>query len=118
MKLNEYQRESLEFNDIPEQIRIIYSAVGLAEEAGEVCGKIKRLIYDNVNSICTRGRLKDYINEEQKLYIAKELGDVMWHLAQLSEEIGWSLEDVAGLNLEKLLDRSRRGVIRGEGDER
>ena len=50
--------------------------------------------------------------------MAKELGDVLWYVAQLATELGLDLDDVAEANLEKLLSRQRRGVLSGSGDDR
>jgi NTP pyrophosphatase (non-canonical NTP hydrolase) len=50
--------------------------------------------------------------------MAKELGDVLWYVAQLASELGLELEDIARENLEKLSSRQRRGVLSGSGDER
>ena len=50
--------------------------------------------------------------------IAKELGDVLWYVANLSSEVGYDLESLAQLNVNKLASRRDRGVIHGEGDNR
>jgi NTP pyrophosphatase (non-canonical NTP hydrolase) len=50
--------------------------------------------------------------------MAKELGDVLWYVSQITSELGLELEDIAQANLEKLLSRQRRGVLSGSGDER
>lgn len=86
----------------------IYPTLGLVGEAGEVAEKIKKVIRDD-NGI---------ISEEKKLEIEKELGDVLWYLAQLSTELKITLEDVAQSNLEKLKSRLERNCIKGSGDNR
>ena len=48
----------------------------------------------------------------------KELGDIMWSCAQIAHRFGWSLDEVAQMNLAKLADRAKRGKIIGEGDDR
>lgn len=82
--------------------------MGLAGETGEVVEKIKKVIRDK----------KSIIDEETKQAIAKEIGDVLWYLAQLCTELDLSLEEVAKENLKKLLSRLERGKIHGEGDDR
>jgi NTP pyrophosphatase (non-canonical NTP hydrolase) len=77
-------------------------------EAGEVSEKIKKLFRDH------GGRL----TKEYKLEIAKELGDVMWYLAQLSTELNLKFSDIAKMNLEKLASRKIKGSIHGHGDNR
>jgi NTP pyrophosphatase (non-canonical NTP hydrolase) len=87
---------------------VIYPTLGLTNEAGEVAGKIKKIFRD-----------KDGVISEADLAALKgELGDVLWYLAQVSTELGLSLDEIAGHNIEKLLDRQRRGAIQGEGDNR
>lgn len=80
-----------------------YMALGLASEAGEVAGKVKKLIRD--------GHL-------DKRAALKELGDVLWYVAGCAEQLGYDLESVARVNLLKLEDRRQRDAISGEGDDR
>ncbi len=109
LTFEEYQRESRKTAIYPDQgNNFIYPALGLAGETGEVIEKIKKVIRDK------GGR----VDEETKEKIAKELGDVLWYVAQLCTELGLSMEEVAKQNLEKLFSRKARGVLRGEGDER
>ena len=86
----------------------IYPTLGLVGEAGEVAEKVKKVIRDK-NGI---------FDEESKKSIKKELGDVLWYLSNLCNEFGFSLDDVALQNLEKLKLRSARGKISGSGDDR
>lgn len=80
-----------------------YVALGLMNEAGEVGGKIKKLLRDGL------------LNRDD---IAAEVGDVLWYLAQLCNELDLSLGDVADRNVAKLQDRQARGVLGGSGDKR
>ena len=84
----------------------LYPFLGLAEEAGEVVGKIAKSM---------RG---DYSLEDKKEELVKELGDCMWMLSLCCCELGVSLEDVQMKNIAKLEDRKRRNVIKGDGDNR
>lgn len=84
----------------------MYPFLGLAEEAGEVVGKIAKSM---------RG---DYSLDAKKEEVLKELGDVMWMLALCCCELGVSIEEIQIKNIEKLEDRRSRGVIKGDGDNR
>ncbi len=57
-------------------------------------------------------------DNESKLGIKKELGDVLWYISNLCTELNFNLEDVALQNLEKLKLRAAQGKIRGSGDDR
>ena len=85
-----------------------YPALGLAGESGEVAEQIKKAIRDDGGAI----------TDERRAALRKELGDVLWYLSALCDELGLELADVAGENIDKLRDRQQRGVISGDGDER
>ena len=104
-----YQRESrktwgLVATDHP----IVYPTLGLANEAGEVAGKVKKIFRDKGGQI----------GEDDRAALKGELGDVLWYLTQICTELDLTLEEVARANLEKLFSRQERGQIRGEGDDR
>ena len=86
----------------------IYPTLGLVGEAGEVAEKVKKVIRDK-NGI---------FDDESKEGIKKELGDVLWYIANLCTELNFNLEDVASLNIEKLKSRAAKGTIGGSGDNR
>lgn len=85
-----------------------YALLGLANEAGEVLGKWKKIIRDK----------QAQVNNEDRLDIADELGDVLWYLSQAATELNVDLGLIAENNLEKLSDRASRGVLGGSGDKR
>jgi NTP pyrophosphatase (non-canonical NTP hydrolase) len=108
MDLSEYQRESRRTAEYPRDAWLAYPALGLAGEAGEVAEHAKKAIRDD------GGKVKD----ERRAAMSKELGDVLWYVAQLASELDLSLDDIAKQNLEKLFSRQERGVLSGSGDDR
>jgi len=96
---------------------VLYPALGLSGEAGEVAEKIKKLMRDEDIDF-TRDDVAEQIDYEQARRIALELGDVMWYVANLASDIGYSLEEVADLNISKLADRKYRNALSGSGDLR
>ena len=86
----------------------IYPTLGLVGEAGEVAEKVKKVIRDKNN----------VFDVESKKGIKKELGDVLWYIANLCTEFNFSLDEVALQNLEKLKLRASKGRISGSGDDR
>jgi NTP pyrophosphatase (non-canonical NTP hydrolase) len=108
MDLKAYQRGAMRTAIYGERYRVIYPALGLASEAGEVCGKIKKVLRDRDGDFeaAPLGALRD------------ELGDVLWYLATLASDLGLSLDEIAQTNLDKLNSRIERGQIGGDGDER
>lgn len=93
----------------PEDARVIYPALGLANEAGEVLGKIKKIIRDKGG---------DFGDPDSCHAIQRELGDVLWYIAALCSDLELDMQDVAQENISKLDDRAKRGTIRGDGDKR
>jgi NTP pyrophosphatase (non-canonical NTP hydrolase) len=103
MDFKEYQKKAVEFAIYPEAYKVIYPTLGLCGEAGEVAEKVKKQVRDG------------NFNRHE---VAKELGDVLWYLANLANDIGYSLSEVAAMNVDKLQSRKDRGVISGSGDNR
>jgi NTP pyrophosphatase (non-canonical NTP hydrolase) len=109
MDFSEYQRLSRRTATYPHAGEdMTYPALGLCGEAGEVAEKVKKTIRDDGG----------VLTEERRDALARELGDVLWYAAQLATEAGLELEKVAQDNLDKLLSRQERGVLRGSGDDR
>lgn len=108
MTLDTYQQDATRTAIYGAGNKIIYPALGLANEAGEVLGKIKKVLRDNNGDFTL----------EHRVEISKELGDVLWYCAALSNDLGISLDVIAFNNLAKLKDRQTRGVIQGSGDNR
>ena len=108
MTLNQYQEEALKTAIYPEDKKIIYPTLGLTGEAGEVAEKVKKVIRDN----------NQEFTDEKKRQIALEISDVLWYCATLSHDIGYTLEDIAQMNVDKLASRQQRNKIGGSGDER
>ena len=108
MKFKEYEEIINKFATYPEAgkgttLALAYCALGLTGESGEYAEKVKKLIRD--------GKL-------DKPLAAKELGDVLWYLTRSANELGYTLTDIAEINLVKLTSRQERGVLQGSGDER
>lgn len=108
MTLNEYQSAALKTAVYPEHMRIVYPALGLNGEAGEVADKVKKVYRDFGGSF----------SPERRKEIAMELGDVLWYVAVMAHDIGFSLNDIGTLNNIKLESRAQRGMISGNGDNR
>lgn len=109
----------MNFSDYQEKARVTaiypnlysnftYPALGLCGEAGEVAEKCKKIIRDKEGAWSIDDRKE----------IAKEIGDVLWYCANLAEEFGLELHDIAQMNIDKLHSRKKRGVIKGSGDNR
>jgi NTP pyrophosphatase (non-canonical NTP hydrolase) len=109
MQFDEYQKKSRETAQYPSIVQsFVYPVMGLASEVGELLGKIKKIFRDD----------KGIVTDLKKQDISKELGDVLWYVAQVATEFDLKLEDVALANIEKLQSRLKRGTIGGSGDNR
>lgn len=108
MQFKEYEQHARSLAIYPEAgtggvLALAYTALGLTGESGEYSEKIKKLVRD--------GTL-------DKPLAAKELGDVLWYVTACANELGYSLTDIAEINLVKLFDRKKRDVLSGSGDVR
>ena len=86
---------------------LAYTALGLGE-AGEVQNKVKKILRDD-----------DFVlTEEKRVGIAKELGGNLWYIAMCASELGYSLSEIAQMNINELKSRQERNVLTGSGDNR
>lgn len=103
MEMNTYQEKAASTAIYKAEHAVIYPALGLAAEAGEVANKVKKILRDGT------------FNREA---IADEVGDCLWYIAALCRDLNVNIADLAKNNLQKLEDRKRRGKIAGSGDKR
>ena len=116
LDFNEYQKKAHETADYPSgtigkdhhTVDYIYPALALSEEAGEVAGKFAKAVRDN----------QGVLDGERRRQIEKELGDVLWFVAELCTVLNVDMGSIAQINLDKLASRKARGVIHGNGDDR
>lgn len=130
MELNKYQEQAMK-TCMPTSENFSYMMLNLVGEVGEFASKVAKairkdmvyvghkidkpdcsLIYINVDK--ESGTYCKVLDEELK----KELGDILWQVSGLASVMGWSLDDIAQQNLDKLASRQQRGKIDGEGDNR
>ena len=108
MHINEYQDWTIKTAIYPEagtgsNLELYYLSLGLTSEAGEVAGKVKKIIRDG---------------QYNPGAIMSELSDVLWYVARLADSLGMTMEDLATLNHGKLTKRQSAGTLSGSGDER
>lgn len=110
MELNYYQIEAhkTSLHEMP----VIYPVIGLLGEAGEVADKVKKLIRDKGY------KPGDIIDHKDKEAIMLELGDVLWYISEIANNLDITLEEVGRRNLQKLMSRKERDMIHGSGDYR
>lgn len=108
MDFNKYQETAVETAIYPDTHRILYPALGMAGEAGEVANKVKKIIRDGTENM----------PDDWKDQLASEIGDVLWYCAALANDIGMPLSLIAAQNRDKLLERKQKGTISGSGDKR
>lgn len=125
MNARDYQKMAHDFASYG--ANAMYPALGLAEEAGEVCGKIAKFIRKNMGFQPATVYRDDYPssildwstkNARFRKDLSAELGDVVWMVAELCTIYGLDMGKVMAENIAKLTDRRARGVIDGNGDDR
>ena len=103
-----YSQISSEVLLYPASVAPLYLALGVNGEAGELGEKVKKVYRDR----------DGVFDEESILEIKKEVGDTLWYLNRISEELGFTLESAALLNICKLQDRINRNTLQSKGDNR
>ena len=106
--LDMYQQVAKTTAIYPREQAIIYPTLGLTGEAGEVANKVKKIIRDG----------SDKNDDSLVSEIKSEIGDCLWYIAVLADDIGCKLSDIANTNLIKLENRKKKGTIHGSGDKR
>ena len=102
MTFDEYQEFARSTAIYPEEYRVVYPTLGLCGEAGEVAEKIKKHMRDGRTLVG----------------VGLELGDVLWYVSALADDLGVTLEEIAQANVAKLSSRMERNKITGDGDNR
>lgn len=118
MELNEYQRRAMT-TCMPSSENFTYMFLNLVGEVGEFASKVakgvrKQKVRIDENKISTLDDAIELVSWEGEL--AKEAGDILWQLSGLCSILGWSLNDIAQMNLDKLAARKEAGTIDGNGD--
>lgn len=113
MEFDNYQEDSVKMAVYPgrgngEPNQLVYVALGLAGEAGEVANEVKKIIRDDEGEV----------TKERKEKLVLEMGDVLWYMSALAEELEVDLSYIAARNIMKLEDRKARNALKGEGGER
>lgn len=98
MTLDSYQRKALETDCVHENA-LVYAVLKLNGEAGEVAELLGKSLRP---SACQEGL-------KHKMLL--ELGDVLWYVAKIANELGYTLSEVADANLQKLQARKENGTL-------
>ena len=108
---------ALETAVYPKEFKTIYPALGMNGEAGEVADKVKKVLRDS-EVIVRDGSGAIILPDAKREELAKEVGDVLWYVATMSYDLGYTLEEIAVMNYLKLKSRQERHKIIGSGDNR
>jgi NTP pyrophosphatase (non-canonical NTP hydrolase) len=129
---NHYQRIATKSALYPGQgtpLGLTYCALKLNGEAGELAEHVGKAIRDDgILPIANKAyvdesaigtvSLYETLTTERRELIIKEIGDCLWYLSALCNELGITLAWAMLSNLRKLADRTKRNALRGSGDER
>ena len=92
--------------------RLLTASVGMCAEAGQFTEVVKKIVFQGKP-----------VNEENLFHLKRELGDIMWYVAQACMGLDISLDEVLAMNVEKLAARYPDGAFdvhysenRKEGD--
>jgi NTP pyrophosphatase (non-canonical NTP hydrolase) len=97
MTINEYQKLAMRTSnkELSNALHLMNGALGLSGESGEVADLVKKCWMQGHNM--DRG------------HIAKELGDICWYVAETATAIGYDLETILQMNIDKLMKRYPEG---------
>ena len=119
MNALEYQDKAHDFASYGDNA--MYPALGLSEEAGEVCGKVAKFIRHN-NGMTPQDAeesssplMRDEV-AKFRTALMSELSDVMWMVAEIATLNGLGLDEIMEYNIVKLTERRSKGLIDGSGD--
>jgi NTP pyrophosphatase (non-canonical NTP hydrolase) len=98
---------------IEHDLNLCYAALGLTGEAGEFADKVKKYLRGDDSTVGP-----NRLNEDGRLAMGKELGDVTWYVTDAANALGTTLQKTVDGNVEKIEDRMARGVRKGDGDNR
>lgn len=131
MELNDYQKKAMT-TCMPSSENFSYMLLNLVGEVGEFASKVAKGIrkghcsiglepnmvdtYD-MDNVTTANELWQFFGCGERLEeLKKEAGDILWQLSGLCSVMGWSLDNIAQMNLDKLAARKEAGTIDGNGD--
>lgn len=131
ISMNEYQERTADTAIYPGKgtpLGLIYCALKGAGEAGEFAEHVGKAMRDDGYagphevkfSVENESKIiaGQPLTEDRRKKLAHEIGDELWYCASKARELGYSLSQIAEMNLDKLKDRQQRGVLAGSGDER
>lgn len=113
MDLDKYQKRAAKYDLFETTVDLkspgfLEKILGLAGEAGEAADKVKKILRDKGG----------YASEEDRAELVKELGDVLWYVANVARYLDVDLSQIAKVNIDKLESRRKRNKLHGEGDNR
>lgn len=112
LTLDEYQEGAMS-TCMESSANYVYMAEGMVGEMGEFTSKVAKAIRKGEARIDGN---QLHGTDELGAGLKAELGDIMWFVAGLAGVFGWTLNEVATANLEKLAARKKAGTINGNGD--
>lgn len=109
MNLNDYPIHAMSFR-LP-SADVSYAMLNLVSEVGEFYGHAAKYVRDVPKPT-------DETEAAYKQLLLKELGDILWNITALAEDLDSSLDEIASMNIHKLTARKLKGTLQGSGDER
>lgn len=110
MNLNDYQIVANSTAQCPPELPVIYPAIGLSGEVGE--------LNDNLKKRLRNGETPQAIQDSRDPKMLLELGDCLWYVSRFAFDLGFTLEEVAQANVAKLRERQAKGTIRNREELR